>query len=76
MTGRWDTGRVVSFVMVRERTMCLYSCYTEAWGEEKFGFHSTRSRFEYKGVDKPAEHWERHCQFPLITLLALGVYHR
>jgi hypothetical protein len=30
MAGRWDTGRVVSFVAVRKKTMCLYSCYTEA----------------------------------------------
>ena len=48
MDGRWDTGSVVSFVMVREKTLCLYSCYTEAGGEEKFGFHSIRGRFENK----------------------------
>jgi hypothetical protein len=73
MAGRWDTGRVVSSVMVREKTMCLYSCYTEAGGEEKFGFHSIHGRFENEEVDKPAEHWEHHCQFPLIAWLALSV---
>ena len=46
MAGKWDTGRVVSFVMVREKTLCLYSCNTEAGGEEKFGFHSIHCRFE------------------------------
>jgi hypothetical protein len=73
MGGRWDTGRVVSFVIVREKTMCLYSCYTEAGGEEKFSFHSIYGRFENEEVDKPAEHWEHHCQFPLITWLALSL---
>jgi len=72
MDGRWDTGRVVSFVMVREKT-CAYSCYTEAGGEEKFGFHSVHGRFENEELDKPAEHWEHHCQFLLITWLALSV---
>jgi hypothetical protein len=73
MAGRWYAGTVVSFVMEKEKTMCLYSCYREAGSEEKFGFHSTHGRFENEEVDKPAEHGEHHCQFPLITWLALSV---
>jgi len=73
MDGRWGTGRVVSFVMVSEKMLCLYSCYTEAGCEEKFGFHSIHGRLENEEVDKPAEHREHHCQFPLITWLALSV---